>query len=70
LIVTHVSTPWWFSRGIVQVPVILLMHACCCTHAVPADSFQEYCQSALAFSIKRGGILYGTGMQVLARSVR
>lgn len=26
-----------------------------------ADSFQAYCQSALAFSIKRGGILYGTG---------
>jgi len=30
-----------------------------------ADSFQAYCQSALAFSIKRGGILYGTGVQPL-----
>ena len=27
-----------------------------------ANSFQAYCQSALAFSIKRGGILYGTGV--------
>eukprot|EP00775_Hariotina_reticulata_P004570 gene4570-4825_t len=25
-----------------------------------ANIFQQYCQSALAFSIKRGGILYGT----------
>lgn len=25
-----------------------------------ADVFQQYCQSALAFSIKRGGILYGS----------
>eukprot|EP00879_Flechtneria_rotunda_P011209 GHRR01011707.1.p1 GENE.GHRR01011707.1~~GHRR01011707.1.p1 ORF type:complete len:233 (+),score=91.74 GHRR01011707.1:411-1109(+) len=25
-----------------------------------ANVFQQYCQSALAFSIKRGGILYGT----------
>ncbi len=26
-----------------------------------ANVFQSYVQSALAFSIKRGGILYGTG---------
>lgn len=26
-----------------------------------ANAFQQYCQAALAFSIKRGGICYGTG---------
>jgi nuclear protein localization family protein 4 len=26
-----------------------------------ANVFQSYCQGALAFSIKRGGLLYGTG---------
>lgn len=26
-----------------------------------ANAFQQYCNSALAFSIKRGGICYGTG---------
>jgi nuclear protein localization family protein 4 len=26
-----------------------------------ANVFQSYCQGALAFSIKRGGLLYGSG---------
>jgi len=30
-----------------------------------ANVFQQYCQSALAFSIKRGGLLYGTSMSSL-----
>jgi nuclear protein localization family protein 4 len=30
-----------------------------------ANMFQQYCQSALAFSIKRGGLLYGTSMSPL-----
>lgn len=34
---------------------------CCAVLCAAADSFQMYCQSALGFSIKRGGILYGTG---------
>ncbi len=31
-----------------------------------ANAFQSYLQSALAFSIKRGGILYGSGGCVTA----
>ena len=30
-----------------------------------ANMFQQYCQSALAFSIKGGGLLYGTSMSPL-----
>jgi hypothetical protein len=39
-------------------PSSLLSPPCCST---PQDAFQGYCQSVTAFSIKRGGILYGTG---------
>lgn len=34
-----------------------------------ANAFQAYISSALAFSIKRGGILYGTGVRGLAGAV-
>jgi hypothetical protein len=50
----------WFHPA--ETVGALLAAASC---IVTADQFQSYCQQALAFSIKRGGILYGTGEHCL-----